>query len=610
MDGIFGWLGDQAAPQVLLDRQRDAAHLSSDTVSHTHTHQAFGIAAGSRFAKASIHVESELAVALHGRPQFSDSELALIAKNQSPAAAVSKGWQRFGTRLPSLMSGNFALAILEPHKKQAFLAIDRTGTERLCVAHTGSQLAFGASAKSVACHPDIGQKLDPQALYEYLYFHMIPAPRTIYRGISKLLPGEFLHLRDGEITRGFYWQPDYTPLANPDFATTRDQFRALLNQSVDDAAGTHPGAAFLSGGTDSSTVVGTLTALRDTPVETFSIGFDAAGFDEMEYARCAVERYRAHSHEYYLTPQDIVSTIPVIAREYDEPFGNASAVPTYLCAQQGRAAGLSRMLAGDGGDELFGGNARYAKQKAFELYFTLPALLRQGLIEPLAHLPGLSAHLPLRKLKSYVDQANIRLPLRLESYNFLHRTPLTDIFTPDFIDSVTPALTDQALSAVYHSAQSDHYVNRLMHLDLKFTLADNDLRKVNTMTEAAGIEVRYPLLDDRLAAFANQLPVDYKVRGQRLRWFFKEALRDVLPEKIISKSKHGFGLPFGVWSTQHAPLGDMVGDSLADLGKRGWIKPTYLDQLRRELHGPHASYYGVMVWVALMLERWMQADEA
>ncbi|MEQ1661840.1 MAG: asparagine synthase-related protein [Thiobacillus sp.] len=610
MDGIFGWLGDQVAHQALLDAQHSAAHIPPENQSHAHSSQLLGVAASSRFGKASIHVESGLAVALHGRPLFNDDALAQMARDHSPAAAAALGWQRVGTQLPTLMSGNFTIAVLEPLKKQAFLAIDRMGTERLCVAHAGTQLVFGASAKSVACHPDIGQTLDTQAIYEYLYFHMIPAPRTIYRGISKLLPGEFLQLQNGTLTRGFYWQPDYSPLKEPDFAATRDHFRTLLNQSVNDAAGELPGAAFLSGGTDSSSVVGTLSALRDTPVKTFSIGFDAAGFDEMEYARCAVERYRADSHEYYLTPQDIVSTIPVIAQEYDEPFGNASAVPTYLCAQQGHAAGLNRMLAGDGGDELFGGNARYAKQKAFELYFTLPALLRRGLIEPIAHLPILSAHLPLRKLTSYVDQANIGLPLRLESYNFLHRTPLTEIFTPDFIDAVTPALTDRALSAVYDSAQSDHYVNRLMHLDLKFTLADNDLRKVNTMTEAAGIEVRYPLLDDRLVAFANQLPVDYKVRGQRLRWFFKEALRDLLPEKIITKSKHGFGLPFGVWSTQHAPLGEMVGDSLADLGKRGWIKPGYLDQLRRELHGPHASYYGVMVWVAMMLERWMQADEA
>jgi asparagine synthase (glutamine-hydrolysing) len=128
------------------------------------------------------------------------------------------------------------------------------------------------------------------------------------------------------------------------------------------------------------------------------------------------------------------------------------------------------------------------------------------------------------------------------------------------------------------------------------------------MTEAAGIEVRYPLLDDRLVTFANRLPIDYKVRGTRLRWFFKEALRDVLPEKIINKSKHGFGLPFGVWSEEYAPLRDLVSASLTDLGKRGWVKPAYLDRMLRMQREEHATYYGKMIWVVMILERWLQAN--
>ena len=425
--------------------------------------------------------------------------------------------------------------------------------------------------------------------------------------MRKLLPGQILTLDAGQIHTRFYWQADYTPsLAG--FDSQRDLFRSVLDQSVrnSDAPGT---AAFLSGGTDSSTVVGALTAARGSPVDTFSIGFDAAGFDEMEYARCAAERYGCRAHEYYLKPADIVSTIPVIAREYDEPFGNDSAVPTYLCALTGRAAGFDHMMAGDGGDEIFGGNTRYAKQRLFEIYSRLPALLRHGAIEPLAHIPGLSNRFPFSKLKSYVDQAKIGLPLRLESYNFLHRTPLDQIFTHEFMQLINPDSPNLALTKEYERVTTDHYLNRLMHLDMKFTLADNDLRKVGTMTEAAGIEVHYPLLDDRMVALANTLPVNYKVRGQKLRWFFKEALDDLLPEKIINKSKHGFGLPFGVWSNQYAPLGDLVGDSLSDFKQRGWIEPHYLDHMLTMLHGPHATYYGAMVWVVMMLEQWLQANE-
>jgi len=606
MDGIFGWLGNHGAHQDLIRLMGNAAHFSPDSLLREHSSQVLGVAGVSRFAKAVIHVENGLATALYGRPHFLDDELAFIARDQNAAVALAHGWLRFGTKLPTLMHGNFAIALLEPLKKMAFLAIDRVGAERLCYAKKSGQLVFGSSAQSVAAHPAVGNIIEPQAIYDYLYFHAIPAPRSLYQGVHKLLPGQCAILKNGHIHTEFYWQADYTPV-NTDFDSHRRTFRNVLDQAVRDVDGPAT-AAFLSGGTDSSTVVGTLTAARGSVVDTFSIGFDAAGFDEMEYARCAVERYQCNSHEYYLKPADIVTAIPLIACAYDEPFGNESAVPTYFCAKTAREAGFEQMLAGDGGDEIFGGNARYAKQKLFENYFHLPAAIRRGIIEPIAHLPGLSNRFPLTKLKSYVQQANVGLPLRLESYNFLHRTPLDQIFAGDFIHSVDPSSTDAALTEAYARTSSDQYINRMMHLDMKFTLADNDLRKVGTMTETAGIEVRYPLLDDRMVAFANHLPVDYQVRGQKLRWFFKEALTDLLPEKIINKSKHGFGLPFGVWSMQYAPLGEIVGDSLSDFKRRSWIQPAYLDHMLAMQRGPHASYYGVMIWVVMMLERWLREN--
>ena len=607
MDGIFGWLGDHGAHQDLIRHMRQAARLAPDTPLYEHSTPTHGLAACSRLGKAKIYVEGGLTAALYGRPRFIDDELAAIARNQSSAAAVAYGWVRFGENLPTLMQGNFAFAVLDPIKQQAFMTLDRVGAERLCYAHRSGQLVFGTSALSVATHPAVGRRIDPQAIYDFLYFHTIPAPRSLYQGVHKLLPGQTLTLKNGQLNTSFYWQADYTPV-DPGFEPQRREFRSLLDHAVRDADAPAT-AAFLSGGTDSSTIVGALTAARGAPVDTFSIGFDADGFDEMEYARCAAERYGSRSHEYYLKPADIVTAVPIIAHAYDEPFANASAVPTYFCARAAREAGFKHMFAGDGGDEIFGGNARYAKQGLFEFYGQLPAVLRRGVVEPLARLPGLSKRFPLSKLKSYVAQAKVGLPLRLESYNFLHRTPLDQIFAADFVHAFDPSSTDAELTEVYERTTSDHYINRLMHLDLKFTLADNDLRKVGTMTEAAGIEAHYPLLDDRLVAFANHLPVDYKVRGQTLRWFFKKALDDLLPEKIINKSKHGFGLPFGVWSNQYAPLGDLVGDSLADFKKRGWIQPAYLDHMLAMQRGQHASYYGVMIWVVMMLEQWLRANE-
>jgi asparagine synthase (glutamine-hydrolysing) len=147
----------------------------------------------------------------------------------------------------------------------------------------------------------------------------------------------------------------------------------------------------------------------------------------------------------------------------------------------------------------------------------------------------------------------------------------------------------------------------MLHLDMKFTLADNDLRKVSRMCEAAGIEVRYPLLDEALIDFSGQLPVHYKVRGQKLRWFFKEALRDFLPREIITKSKHGFGLPFGVWALSHAPLRELVDNALNRFEDRGYLRPAYIQNIRRQHAEEHSTYYGKMIWVMLILEQWIEA---
>ena len=606
MDGIFGWLGKYEAHQHLVRDMTRAAKLDASVVLQQHSVPAWAVAAGSQFGKARIHVDKGIAVSLIGRPIFNDQTLVAIA-SENPAQAIAEGWLHHVDKLPTLMRGNFAFAVIEPNKRRVSLVLDRVGIERLSYAYCADQFVFGSSVQSVTAHPTIGRDIDSQAIYDYLYFHTIPAPRSLYRGVYKLLPGQIVTLEDEQIHTQFYWQGDYTP-DNADFDTHQRNLLRVLDEAVreNDGPGT---AAFLSGGTDSSTLVGTLTAVRGSPVDTFSIGFDADGFDEMEYARCAAERFGSRSHEYYLKPANIVTAIPIIARAYDEPFGNNSAVPTYFCAKAAREAGFSHMFAGDGGDEIFGGNARYAKQGLFEMYQRVPSMLRRGLIEPLATAPGLSNHFPFSKLKNYIAQAQVGLPLRMESYNFLHRTPLDQIFDADLLQAITPSSADDALVEVYQRTQSDHYINRMMHLDMKFTLADNDLRKVGTMTEAAGVEARYPLLDDRLIAFANALPVDYKVRGQQLRWFFKKALTDLLPQKIIQKSKHGFGLPFGVWSNQYQPLGDLVNDTLSDFKLRGWIKPAYLDHMLTMQRGQHASYYGVMIWVVMMLEQWLHANE-
>jgi asparagine synthase (glutamine-hydrolysing) len=608
MAGVAGWItpsGFDIEPGTILTQMNAALGAAkSDGLAVSNTH---GLCAFSPFGTASIHADQGLVCALDGRVRWDGPELERIASEISPAAALLAAYRRHGKECLNRLHGNFALAVLEPASGVALLAIDRMGINRLCFATAHKGLVFGATTDSVTVHPAIGRKISEQAIFDYLFCHMVPAPGSIYAGVEKLLPAEYALFQHGTLTRGFYWEATWEDRELADFDARAADFERLLRQAVSSAAQTERIGAFLSGGTDSSTVAGMLTEASGRPAETFSIGFEAEGFDEIGFARIASRRFGTHPHEYYVTPDDVVRAIPMIAAAYDEPFGNASAVPTYFCALKAKEAGIDVMLAGDGGDEIFGGNARYAKQKIFELYWRIPAVLRSGLIEPaLMNLPGARHVMPLRKAQSYVRQARIPLPDRLESYNFLHGHPLDEIFMPEFLAGIDPDNPITLMREPYFRTRSHSTINRMLHLDWKQTLADNDLRKVNRMTEFAGIEVRYPLLDERMVEFAAMLPPSYKVRGNCLRWFFKQALKDFLPPEIIAKSKHGFGLPFGLWLQEHPPLRDLACDSLAAFRQRGYLKPSYLDHLLQLHRSEHASYYGVMIWVIMLLEQWLQ----
>jgi len=594
MRGLMGWLG--TAPDGTFEAMWQGAGRPQPLgLERKATPEATLAAWG-----GSLHQEAGLSCAIAGRPYFNDPELQALP----PAVALARLWRQHGNDAPAHIHGSFSLALID--RDCVFLALDRIGDHALAFAARPDGCVFASRADLVAAHPALGRSLDPQGLFNYLYFHVVPAPGSVYQGVEKLLPGQWARCQGGAVTRGFYWALKYRDQPRHDFEEQKTRFLDLIRDSVKRAKGDDEVATFLSGGTDSSTVSGMLKQVAGR-ARTYSIGFPAAGFDEMEYARLAGKHFGLDMREYYMQPADIMEALPIIAGYYDEPFGNDSAVPAYFCAKLAAADGHKIMLAGDGGDEYFGGNARYAKQKVFEAYHKLPGFLRSGLIEPLAHLPGMGALGPGAKLQSYLRQANMPLPERMESYNFVYRQPLHEMFAADFLAGVDAHQPGAWLKEVYDRTDSQSYINRMLHLDIKFTLADNDLRKVGGMTEAAGIEVRYPLMDDALVDFSGEIPPDWKVKGDYLRWFFKTALKGFLPDEIIDKSKHGFGLPFGVWARDYAPLRERIEDRLADFRKRDLLAPAYVDHLRNEHLSGHATYFGKMLWVMLTLEEWLAA---
>jgi asparagine synthase (glutamine-hydrolysing) len=366
--------------------------------------------------------------------------------------------------------------------------------------------------------------------------------------------------------------------------------------------------SFLSGGVDSSTLTGMLTQLTGQKIKCFSIGFDQEKFNEINYARIAARAFGAEHCEYFVTPADVYDLIPILIESFDEPFANASAVPTYFCAKLAKQNGIDILYAGDGGDELFAGNQRYADQRLFDYYYEIPEGLRTMLVEPcvFAVADALKVRI-FQKAKKYIQRASIPYPQRLTSYGFFHLFPLQEFLTDEFLESIGRDYDPDVASHWYYDhAPANTPLDRQLYLDLKVTISDNDIFKVTRMTEAAGITPRFPFLDHRFAEFAATVPSNVKMRGRELRSFFKKAYADLLPVEVRNKSKHGFGLPISIWLRSDKRLKELMYEMVLSPRsvQRGYFRKKALEKII-ELHkGDETSFYGTLLWNVIILELW------
>ena len=525
---------------------------------------------------------------------------------------LAQAWASGSTTALQSLQGTFLLIAVDENRGEAIIAVDRMGATPLCYGLTPErQLVIATSATLAASHPLLDSDLAVQSLYNYVHFHMVPSPGTVFEGVSKLEPAQFLRFRAGRVELGRYWEPQFAQRANGSLDENRERLLATLESSVRRATDGNATGTFLSGGIDSSTVTGMLARIGAKNAPAYSMGFEADGYDEARYAQITAKHFQVPLRQFYVTPEDIQRELMIVAETYDEPFGNASAIPTLVCARRAKSDGIETLLAGDGGDELFGGNTRYARQRVFEVYHSLPTPLRTRVLEPLLLGWRVPASIPfVSKIASYVEQARMPMPDRTDSYNFLVRTPLASVFEPAFLSSVDVRQPFELLRNRYAAAPTRSLVDRMLYLDWKFTLADNDLRKVGRMCELAGIDVRYPWLDDEVIELSTTLPANWKVHGQTLRYFAKRALTGFLPDAVIGKSKHGFGLPFGEWLKTSPALQDQVYTLLHALKSRSIVRPDFVDDLIQHHRAGHAAYFGSMVWVFAMLEAWLQAHRS
>jgi asparagine synthase (glutamine-hydrolysing) len=524
------------------------------------------------------------------------------------AALLVSLYEKFGAGFADKLRGGFSFVLWDRRERRLAAGIDGFGIKRLAYYRDENVLMIASRVDALARTGEIGLDINPRAIVNVLNFSANLAPETIFTKVQRLIPGAILHASERATRVEKYWDMRYGVGDDSNESRLSQKLESVVQESVgshvksDRFAGV---GAYLSGGTDSSTVVGMMTRVTGGPVKSFSIGFEEQPFNELGYADLAAKKFRSEHHTYLVGPGDCFEALPKIISCFDEPFGNSSAIPTYFCARLAAQNGVQALLAGDGGDELFGGNTRYATDKIFEIYRQVPGVLRKGLIEPvLGFLPNNGGL--LRKANGYVRRANITGVGRMLSFQFLQTHAYGDIFERDFVQALGGYTIVDIPAGHYAEAPAADHLDRLLYVDLKITLADNDLPKVTCVSELAGIRTRFPFLDRSVAEFSGRIPAHLKLKGFEKRYLFKRAFRDLLPIEIIKKKKHGFGIPVATWMKSDKRMRELSRDTLLSSRAfgRGYFRRQFVEELFRRHDEDSSTFYGDTLWTFLALELW------
>lgn len=450
---------------------------------------------------------------------------------------------------------------------------------------------------------------DKAAIYHLLNFGYIPAPLTILAGIRRLLPAERIAIESGRVTSSRYWNPTYPEDLDGDEDTLARGLEERIVATVqryrpEDDSGW---GCFLSGGTDSSSITSILARqYPDRRVRSFSIGFAEAGYDELDYARMAANACGAHAYTRSVSRDDTLALLPTLIDLCDQPFGNASTIPTHACARLARDSGVSTLVAGDGGDEIFGGNERYAKDHAFGLFHALPAPLK-AMGRAVGHVAARSQRRFPQRIANFVERGSLPNPDRFYTDDSFASDHFRELLSDEFARGLPRDLSLDFLRHQYALSDGASELHRLMRLDLDMAIAQCDIVKVHGATRAAGVVARFPYLDPDLVDYTGRLAAHWKVQGFNKRRLFKRAMHDVLPADILSKKKQGFGLPIAVWLARDESFREITHDAI--LGerarRRGWFNPGFVEELLRQ-HEAGTWDWSAEIWRLVALELWLR----
>jgi len=530
-----------------------------------------------------VELQAELEKAGHRFATSSDTE------------AIVHAYEERGPRCVEGFRGMFAFAIWDGRDGSVFVARDRLGKKPLFYRFHQGRLIFASELKALLEDPSVPREVDVSAIDDYLAYSCVPTDRCIFEGISKLPPGHWLLWKDGRLRVERYWDVDFAPGPEADERTWAERLEEELRTSVRMRLRADvPLGVFLSGGVDSSAITALACQELGRPVKTFSIGFRHVDFDELRYARKVAERYETDHHELVVDDHDI-SLVEDLAYHLDEPFGDPSALPTFLVCREARRH-VTVCLSGDGGDEVFAGYSRYAQAQQLARFDVVPAPVRRtvggaalSLTPPAVWGHGLVERLSLSGARRYLAQ--------ITDFSLEERRALLADHDPGVV-----AAGARLYEPYFHENGHD-LVSTLQHVDQKNYLPDDILVKVDRTSMQVSLEVRAPLLDHRVAEVANSAPRALKFRDGSGKRILKRVLEPHLPPEVLHRPKMGFGIPIKYWF--RGPMQDYARDLLLSPGSRclRYLSRRPIERIVRD-HGRGMRDFSRKIWALVMLEHW------
>lgn len=527
-----------------------------------------------------------------------------IFRSQGDSEVIIHAYEEYGIASLTRLHGMFALAIWDSRNRRLWLARDRVGKKPLYYTCVDGDLLFASEIKALFADPRVSRRVDLQALADFLSIRYVPGPATLFSGIYKVQPGHWLLYEEGRLREECYWDFAFLPLETHQPCSTSTYLTGIrehIHRSVEERMLSDvPVGALLSGGVDSSIVVGVMSQISAQPVRTFAVGFDVPGFSELPYACQVSEHFGTTHHELMLTGDKLTQAWPLLTWHRDEPVSEPSDLGVYLIARLARQY-VKAVLCGEGGDELFAGYPKYAVDGLARYYHLLPPVLRHQLITPLLERLPYSS----RKLKTAARALAEQPAQRWMNWFGVFHTPLKKRLLASHIQAQVDMDAARLFQRWLDRYPQRDNLSRMLYLDTKIWLPDNLLMKNDKMMMAASLEGRFPLLDEQLITYAASIPSHLKVRGLQTKYILKQAYANFLPVEILMRKKMGFNVPTGTWFRQ-SQRGFLLDLLLSErMRSRGLFNHACVEYLLRE-HLAGRGNYQAQLFTLASLELWFR----